>query len=210
MRYRVFFAISAGLCYNFQNNQGGCKHMKKQNIAIALLMVVVMVFSACGGSGSEGGQSDGTGEAVLSSFSSTDISGMPVDQTIFSDYTLTMVNIWATFCSPCIKEMPDLALLHSDYAASGFQVVGIVADAKEGQEAALETVLSIVEQTGADYLHVLSSDSLAEAKLNSVQYVPETIFVDAQGNQIGESYVGSKDYDDWSEIIESLLEEVQK
>lgn len=184
--------------------------MKKKNITIALLMVIVMTFSACGASGDDSGQPDGSGEAVLSSFSSTDIGGTPVDQTIFSDYTLTMVNIWATFCSPCIKEMPDLALLHSDYAESGFQVVGIVADAKVGQEAAIETALSIVEQTGADYLHVLSSDSLAEAKLNSVQYVPETIFVDAQGNQIGESYVGSKDYDEWSEIIENLLDEVQE
>ena len=183
--------------------------LKKQNVFTALFIVIALVFTACGGEGGDTTQPEGSGEGVLSSFTSTDATGVTVDQAIFSDYSLTLVNIWATFCSPCIGEMPDLAQLNEDYADQGFQVVGIVADVQEGDEAGLATALSIVEQTNANYLHILASESLGEAKLNSVQYVPETIFVDAQGNQVGESYVGAKDYDDWSEIIETLLAEVE-
>ncbi len=65
---------------------------------------------------------------ILSSFSATDLDGNAVDESIFSSSKLTMVNIWATFCGPCIGEMPDLGLLNEEYASEGFQVVGIVAD----------------------------------------------------------------------------------
>ena len=41
-----------------------------------------------------------------------------------------MVNIWATFCSPCIREMPELAELNEAYG-DNFQVIGIVVDAAD-------------------------------------------------------------------------------
>ena len=183
--------------------------MKKQNMLVGFLVIMVLIFSACGGNNKIEPNASGNKNPGLSSFVSTDISGTNVDQTVFADHKLTMVNIWATFCSPCIEEMPELALLNADYAKDDFQVVGIVADVMQGDEAGLETALSIVTLTGANYLHILSSESLLLAKLNSVQYVPETIFVDSLGNQVGESYVGSKSYDDWSKIIESLVTEIE-
>lgn len=179
--------------------------MKKHFISISLLIVTLLLFSACGSQNEE----TAANNPGLTSFVSTDITGEAADQTIFKNHKLTMVNIWATFCGPCIDEMPDLAKLNEDYADRGFQVVGIIADAEEGNATQLNAALSIVEQTGAAYPHILSSDSLYEVKLSSVQYVPETIFVDAEGNQIGESYVGSKNYANWSKVIESLLNEVE-
>ena len=38
--------------------------------------------------------------AILSSFTAEDLEGNEVDQSVLSDYNLTMVNVWATFCSP--------------------------------------------------------------------------------------------------------------
>lgn len=179
--------------------------MKKHFVIIGLFIFALLLFPACS-SQNDGAAPDNTG---LQSFISTDITGTSINQTIFEGHKLTMVNIWATFCGPCIDEMPDLAKLNEDYANQGFQVVGIIADAAEGNAQQLDSALSIIEQTGANYPHILASDSLNEAKLSSVQYVPETIFVDAQGNQIGESYVGSKNYSNWSKVIESLLNEVE-
>lgn len=179
--------------------------MRKHFIFICLLVFTLLLFPACSSQSEEMAGTD----SGLKSFVSTNTLGESVDQTIFKNHKLTMVNIWATFCGPCIDEMPDLARLNEDYADSGFQVVGIIADAEEGNAGQLNTALAIVNQTGAAYTHILASDSLYEAKLNSVQYVPETIFVDAEGNQIGESYVGSKNYENWSKVIESLLSEVE-
>ncbi|NCB41114.1 MAG: TlpA family protein disulfide reductase [Clostridia bacterium] len=183
--------------------------MKKHILIIALLIVVSLMLAACTDGNSENGDATVNPETGLTAFTSTDTTGATVDQSVFENHKLTMVNIWATFCSPCIEEMPDLAELNEDYSAEDFQVVGIVADAKEGDAGELEAALSIIEQTEANYMHILASESLNAAKLSSVQYVPETIFVDALGNQVGESYVGARDYDAWSEIIEDLLKMVE-
>jgi thiol-disulfide isomerase/thioredoxin len=204
----------------------------KKIISCAALLFVFFLFVSCSapdsGTSPEATESaavdDGNGtsetanekpdtDGILSSFSATDLDGNAVDESIFSSSKLTMVNIWATFCGPCIGEMPDLGLLNEEYASDGFQVVGIVADVlnQDGSisDDQVNTAREIVSETGADYLHLLPSDDLIEAKLNTVYSVPETIFVDSKGNQIGESYIGSRSYDDWAAIIEFLLSEVE-
>ena len=65
---------------------------------------------------------------VMSRFTATDLEGVEVDQSIFSDYKLTMVNVWATFCTPCINEMPDLGELAAEYSDQGVRIVGLVLD----------------------------------------------------------------------------------
>ena len=65
---------------------------------------------------------------VLSSFSATDLDGNTVDQSVLADYDLTMVNVWATFCGPCINEMPDLGELAQEYADKKVQIIGLVSD----------------------------------------------------------------------------------
>ncbi len=88
---------------------------------------------------------------------------------------MTMVNIWATFCGPCIEEMPDLGELNKEYADQGFQIVGIPVDTmNQGGEISgemVDTANEIIDQTKADYLHILPSDSLNDAKLSQVYSV---------------------------------------
>ena len=62
------------------------------------------------------------------SFSSVDMAGNAVTSDIFAKNKLTMVNIWGTFCPPCIREMPDLAKLNSANKSKGVEVVGIPID----------------------------------------------------------------------------------
>ena len=47
----------------------------------------------------------------LTSFSTYDMQLQPVTEEIFAPYDLTMVNIWATWCGYCVREMPELAKL---------------------------------------------------------------------------------------------------
>lgn len=148
----------------------------------------------------------------LSSFQSVDMDGNTVSQEIFTDAKLTMVNIWATFCTPCISEMPELAEIAGEYRDKGLQVVGVIADVQDRTGAIsasqMELAKLIVEKTGADYRHLLPSADLNRAKLNAVTSVPETVFVDKDGKVVGKSYLGARSKEKWTVIIDELLKEV--
>lgn len=147
---------------------------------------------------------------TFSSFLSYDLGGAPVDESVFAGYKLTMINIWGTFCGPCLSELPDLAALSAEYAGKGVRIVGIPIDVTKNADGTfsselLQTARQLVRDAGVDYLQMLPSDDLMNARLNDVVYIPETIFVDSEGNMIGESYVGSRSGEAWAAIIDSLL-----
>lgn len=149
-------------------------------------------------------------EASFSNFTAITLDGETVTQDIFQDHDLTMINIWATFCGPCLSEMPDLGEIHEEYKDKGFQIVGIVIDVLNNDgslsQTQLDTAREIVEKTEADYMHLLPSDDLIKAKLSKVSAVPETIFVDSEGKLVGEAYMGAKTKEDWKGIIDEYLE----
>ena len=93
---------------------------KKAKSISVLILSLVLVLTACGsnpaGSSTENKaeettEEDGGSQAsktVFGTFESKTLDGEDVSQDIFSKADLTMVNIWGTFCGPCIKEMPEL------------------------------------------------------------------------------------------------------
>lgn len=161
-------------------------------------------------SGKTESSNGGTG---FGTFTTTDLDGASVNQDLFSDYDLTMVNIWATFCGPCLREMPELGEINTEYADKGFQIVGIVTDVLNPDatisDEMMETAKYAVEQTQANYTHLVPSLDLLTGRLKDVSVVPTTIFVDKDGNQVGEIYEGSKAKADWEELIDDLLKQVK-
>ena len=115
-----------------------------------------------------------------------------------------MVNVWATYCNPCLTEMPGLGELAAEYDKAEFQIIGIVSDVWEGEDQTL--VEDLVQETGADYLHLLANDSIGQAILSSVSGVPTTFFFDGEGAYLG-GVVGSAEKSTWEELINGLLEE---
>ena len=194
--------------------------------SLALCLALALVLTACAGgdssqnssaqSPSDAGdtsQSDsGAQEAagLLSSFSTTDLEGNSIDQSILEGYDLTMVNVWATYCTPCLQEMPDLGELASEYEDKGVQILGLVSDVLNSDgtisDSQVETAQEIVEETGASYQHLLPSADLL-GLLSQIYAVPTTFFVDSQGRQVGSAYLSAKEKDEWAEIIESMMEE---
>lgn len=147
---------------------------------------------------------------LFSGFDTVDIYGNPVTDSILSGYRLTMVNVWATYCNPCIREMPELAKLHHALKERGVQVVGLLSDATDGMLRPIESQVAlardIAEATGADYLHLIPDPVLYAKILSQVTTVPTTLFVDEQGAIVGYAYRGSRNYNAWLQIIEETLQ----
>lgn len=160
-----------------------------------------------------GADSDAAGEAiteaggVFGTFTALTLDGKEINQDIFAQADLTMVNIWGTFCGPCIREMPDLGEISREYADKGFQMVGIVSDITEANDAG---ALDIVEKTKADYTHIVLSEDLYNNYVAGVSVVPTTVFVDKEGKQVGSVYAGSKSKAKWESIIDEMLGNVQQ
>ncbi len=149
---------------------------------------------------------------ILSEFTSLDLEGNEIDASILSDYKLTMVNVWATFCSPCLDEMPDLGELAAEYKEKGVQIVGMVSDVHDSKgqisDSQIATAKDIVSATNANYLHIVPTEDLFFL-LAQISSVPTTFFVDENGVQVGKTYIGSKSKATWQEIIDETLKEVE-
>lgn len=121
-----------------------------------------------------------------------------------------MINVWSTTCPFCLREMPDLGELATEYADRGVQIVGIVSDAVPSGSGvytaqSLSTARDLVEQTGAAYPQLLPSADLYPAILSKVSAVPTTVFVDETGSILGKTYAGAHSKEDWAAIFDALL-----
>ncbi|MDO4344182.1 MAG: TlpA disulfide reductase family protein [Eubacteriales bacterium] len=139
----------------------------------------------------------------LQKFSAIDLEGNEVTQDIFADKDITMVNVWGTFCSPCIGEMPDLAEL-SDSLPENMQLVGLIIDVADENDENFETAKQIVEKSGADFTHIIAGEDMA-AFVESIEGVPTTFFVDKDGKILGDEILGA-DVEAYKERIEEYKE----
>lgn len=148
-------------------------------------------------------------EPYVVSFTAATVDGEELTSECFSQSKLTMLNVWATYCNPCLSEMPDLGEIAVSYDTSEFQIIGIVSDVAEGDnEETVQGVKDLIVETKADYPHVLLSESLYMNLVGAVDSVPTTFFVNQKGEMLG--YVlGAQSKDTWEEIINELLAEVE-
>lgn len=148
----------------------------------------------------------GAGDAALGNFSTVDIYDEAITPSVFDGYSLTMVNVWATYCSPCINSMPELVKLAEELKDKNVQMLGVVSDTSIGATSQIEYARDIVEATGATaYRHLVPDDIMIISKLMEVQAVPSTFFVDGEGRQRSEIYSGAKTNEEWNQLIDGLL-----
>ena len=142
-------------------------------------------------------------------FTGKTLSGETVTSECFGNSKLTMINVWATFCGPCINEMPDLGELAKEYDASEFQLIGIISDVMEGEEGDTFTdAQEIIAETGADYTHLMLNEELYVHLVGASDSVPTTYFFNEKGELLG-YLVGAQSKEVWKQIIEDLLEKLE-
>lgn len=175
----------------------------KKYIVIGILLV--LIFSVAVFFYTKQDEDNAIGRLV---FQTVDMNGDTVDETVFADYELTMVNIWGTYCSPCIEEMPDLEELYGELLAENVNVIGVISDV--GYPIRDESVYTesqhIIEETGVTYRNLLPDQVLQSKLLNRTTGVPTTVFVDCEGNVVGDIIVGAQSKLDYRNVIRNLLE----
>ena len=142
------------------------------------------------------------------------VDGKDYTEKVFSDYDLTLVNIFTTWCSPCVNEIPELEKLYEEMKEKGVGVVGVVLDTvgDDGKQddAAVKKAGVLQEKTKASYPFLIPDSTMMNGRLNGISAFPETFFVDKDGNIVGETYSGSHSLDEWKEIVEKELANVSK
>ena len=134
--------------------------------------------------------------------------GMEVDQKEFAPAKLTLVNVWGTFCPPCLEELPDLEKLSKKVMWQRVQVIGILCDAFDGSTRNVDLAKKIIREKNVAYRNFILDKNTPW--LTAIQAVPTTYIVDSKGKVVAEPIVGSRTADEYKAIIDATLESLKK
>lgn len=194
--------------------------MKRKNLVLALAILSSLALAACGNSvktetkasveteattekaaekASEKA-SEAAGETKAGNFSVSDksleftaenLALESVDSSIFGEKDLTVLNVWGTFCGPCIQEMPELGEWQRSLP-DNVQIIGLVADVAGKEDADhIELANTILDKTNAHFTNIIPNNDFAEL-LSGVVGVPTTFFINKEGKIVGKPIVGAQ------------------
>lgn len=111
-----------------------------------------------------------------------------------------LLNFWATWCGPCIKEMPDLVALNEEYKAKGGLVIGISVD----KDADVLTLVSdFSKANNVTYPIVIDNGDLENA-FGGLRGIPTTFYIDKNG-KIAKKLIGLQSKEKFASEFDALL-----
>lgn len=189
--------------------------MKKMLAVMTLIVLIIIAASGCSGNtqavtvgknrsarqissgqnaaSGDSAQTEESGEADYTGFkfSTYDIDGNPVNESVFRHDGITMINFWASWCSPCMSELESLQKLSEEGVVT---VIGVIVSDTEANCRAAMT------QKGVTYTVVVMDANLQSLMGNAI---PFSVFYDSEGQMLG-SYTGAKSYAQWVTFINGL------
>ena len=170
---------------------------------IAKLAKEIAASDSSGSSSSSSAESTG----VFQGFKGKDLDGNDVDESLFAQNKVTVVNFWFSGCKPCVEELSELNELNDELKEMGGEVVGINVDTLADNQDGIKEAKKILEAQGASYKNLtFASDSAAGEYARTIMAFPTTVLVDKDGNIIGEPFMGGIDN---PSIYEQLMKQIQ-
>ena len=162
----------------------------KKLFFMALAMVLFAVHGMAENNGNTSQQ--GKTERLGADFLDATLVTLKGDSVKLSDYVghhkYVLVDFWASWCGPCMREMPNVKAAYAKYKSRGLEIVGISLDrSKEPWQGAVKRV-GITWPQMTDY----TPNGSKVASLYGVQYIPYIIIFDKKGNIVAKNLHGEE------------------
>lgn len=192
----------------------------KKLFKILILFTLALTLFACGKKNNPA-ETNKVDENEKTTAAAMELSDMPIDnfnfqtmdimdgsviksEEFYKEKSLTLVNVWGTFCGPCKEEMPDLAKLYEDYK-NKVNFLGVVVDTNVSMDTNVEEAQQIIKDSGVNYKNIMPNPTTEDTLVN-ITAMPTTFFVNSEGKVLG-GFVGKADKDSLAATIDKLLEE---
>ena len=182
--------------------------IERRRTAILLGAIALVVAGVIVGKRYLGNELSPLGVGVRApNFSAATLVASPREKSL-TDYrgNVVMINIWATWCKPCIVEMPSIEQLHQSYAPRGLKIIAVSVD-DPGTD---EQIRQFVKRLGLTFeiLHDQGGQAGHVSRLYNADRYPETVIIGRDGI-IRKKFSGATDRNSPVNraLIERLLEE---
>ena len=114
---------------------------------------------------------------------------------------VTLVNVWATSCTTCVAEMPEIIATHQKFNSRGFDTIAVAMSYDPPSY-----VVNFAETRKLPFKVAIDNTGKVAQAWGDVKLTPTTYIVNKQG-QIVKKYVGAPNFDELHKLIEKLLAE---
>ena len=156
-----------------------------RRLALAALAIATLALAACGKS-----------EAPASTFVLLDGSSQT---TADMKGKVTLVNFWATSCTTCVAEMPQIVATYDKFKDKGYDTIAVAM-----QYDPPSYVVNFAQTRKLPFKVAIDNTGKVAEAWGDVKLTPTTYIVDKQG-QIVKKYVGAPNFDELHKLIEKLL-----
>ena len=136
-------------------------------------------------------------------FTAKTVSGEDISSDLFKDSKLTVVNVWGSWCDPCVQEIPELQKLYESMKDKDVNVIGLAQDA--GTD--LDAVKEIIDKNKVTYQNIVP-EGATEDFVMSLMAFPTTFFVDSDRNIVG-VIQGGRNLEAFTAAVEGVLEKLK-
>ena len=183
----------------------------KRILPFAIVLVMVLSLAGCNQTNSQNADSAQTADIfeTFPDFEGKDFDGNDVDQTLFAENDVTVLNFWFNGCSACVNEMPGLEKFNEKLREKGAEIVGVNVQIAQDEEA-LEEAKEILSKQGVTYKNIyITGGDDAEKYVGNIFSFPTTILVDKSGKIIGSQIVGAIDGEKRMQAILDVIDDIK-
>ncbi|RBL89944.1 TlpA disulfide reductase family protein [Chitinophaga flava] len=175
--YKVLTPLYESFSNNVKNSMAGKDYAKE---------LAIMKATAIGASAPE--------------FTQNDTAGQPVALTSFRG-KYVLIDFWASWCSPCRAENPNVVAAYSKYHDKGFEVLGVSVD----DEKSRNNWLNAIKHDGLTWQQVsdLKGWNNAVSRMYGIRYIPQNFLVDPNGKIIAKNLKGKDLEKKLAELLKS-------
>ena len=157
----------------------------RQIIRLLIASVLGMMLCACG-------------KPAAPDVTFTDIKGNKISLAQLKG-KVVIVNFWATSCTTCVGEMPEMIKTYEKYHAQGLEFVAVAMSYDRP-----DYVVNFTETRKLPFDVTLDLDGQLAQQFGDVKLTPTTFIIDKQGKII-KKYVGAPEFDGLHQLIESQI-----